>query len=78
MPMSRSNTRMPIETPQPKNSGPRYFAFARNDHGRVRAMTSAVSVRYDAMNSTTSSLITSTGSNCTGPNRIHSRAPLTS
>ena len=56
MPMSRSNTRIAIETPQPRNSGPRYFAFARSDHGRVCAITSAVSARYDAMNSTTKQL----------------------
>ena len=67
MPRSRSSVRIIIEMPQPTNSGPRYFALDRSDHGRVRAMTSAVSARYDAMNSTTSSLITSTGSNRTGP-----------
>jgi hypothetical protein len=78
IPRSRSKTRIAIETPHPRNSGPRYFALARSDHGFVRAITSAVSARYDAMNSTTNSLITSTGSNCTGPRRIQSRAPFTS
>jgi hypothetical protein len=59
-------------------SGPRYFALARSDHGFVRSITSAVPARYDAMNSTTSSLITSTGSNCAPPMRIHNFAPFTS
>ena len=78
MPRSRSSTRIAIETPQPMNSGPRYLAFARSDHGFVRSMTSAVPARYEAMKSTMRSLMTSTGSNCAPPIRIHKLAPLTS
>src|SRR5271156_2939836 len=78
IPISRSKTRIAIEVAQPMKSGPRYFRFARSDHGFAAAITSAVSARYPAMKSTMKSLISSTGSYCTGPTRIHNFAPLTS
>src|SRR5665213_2904521 len=37
IPRSCSKTRIPIETPQPKNSGPKYFAFARTRPWSLRA-----------------------------------------
>ena len=78
MPRSRCTTKIAIDAPQPIKSGPRYFRFARNDHGRAFAMTSAVSARYAAKKKTMKSLMSSIGSYWIGPKRIHSRAPLTS
>ena len=62
MPMSRCKTRIAIERPQPKISGPKYLRLARIDHGLAAAITSAVSAKYAAKKNTMKSLISSTGS----------------